>query len=224
MAWSGERLTGSNARRSRTAQLLVWNRRLHYYLGLYLLFFCWLFAITGLLLNHPEWMFAQFWPNRIQTAQQRQVTVSHAASAYDQAREVMRQFDLEGELQWPASRPGPGMLAFQLIRPGLLTDVTVDLATGRASVRRNDLNGWGVLNQLHTFIGVHPGDPVNKREWMLTTVWALSMDAVAAGLILMIVSSLIMWYRIAAERRAGLVALLLGVATCAAFILGFSWP
>ena len=28
------------------------NRRAHYYLGLYFLFFLWLFAFTGLLLNH----------------------------------------------------------------------------------------------------------------------------------------------------------------------------
>ena len=45
----------------------VWNRRLHYYLGLCLLFFTWLFVFTGLLLNHPRWQFAQFWPNRMQS-------------------------------------------------------------------------------------------------------------------------------------------------------------
>jgi hypothetical protein len=39
---------------------LVWNRRVHYYLGLYLLFFIWLFAFTGVLLNHPRWQYAQF--------------------------------------------------------------------------------------------------------------------------------------------------------------------
>lgn len=45
---------------------LVWNRRIHYFIGLYLLFFCWLFVFTGLLLNHPRWRFAEFWPNRVQ--------------------------------------------------------------------------------------------------------------------------------------------------------------
>ncbi len=33
----------------------VWNRRLHYYLGLYFLFFLWLFSATGLMLNHQQW-------------------------------------------------------------------------------------------------------------------------------------------------------------------------
>jgi len=35
--------------------LETWNRRLHYYLGLYFLFFLWLFSLTGLMLNHQQW-------------------------------------------------------------------------------------------------------------------------------------------------------------------------
>ena len=34
-----------------------WNRKLHFYTGLFLIVFLWLFAFTGLLLNHPTWMF-----------------------------------------------------------------------------------------------------------------------------------------------------------------------
>ena len=41
-----------------------WNRKLHFYFGLFLLFFTWLFAFTGLLLNHPTWSFAESWTNR----------------------------------------------------------------------------------------------------------------------------------------------------------------
>ena len=36
-------------------RLDVWNRKLHYYLGLYFLFFLWLFSLTGLMLNHQQW-------------------------------------------------------------------------------------------------------------------------------------------------------------------------
>ena len=36
-------------------RLEVWNRKLHYYLGLYFLFFLWLFSLTGLMLNHQQW-------------------------------------------------------------------------------------------------------------------------------------------------------------------------
>ena len=33
-----------------------WNRKLHFYLGLYFLFFLWLFSLTGLMLNHGQWL------------------------------------------------------------------------------------------------------------------------------------------------------------------------
>lgn len=38
----------------------TWNRKIHIYLGLYFLFFLGLFSISGLVLNHPQWAFAQF--------------------------------------------------------------------------------------------------------------------------------------------------------------------
>ena len=37
----------------------TWNQKLHIYLGLYFLVFLWLFAVSGLLLNHG-WQFAEF--------------------------------------------------------------------------------------------------------------------------------------------------------------------
>jgi hypothetical protein len=40
----------------------TWNRKAHYYLGLYLLLFIWLFSLTGLLLNHPRWALSRI-PN-----------------------------------------------------------------------------------------------------------------------------------------------------------------
>jgi hypothetical protein len=69
----------------------VWNRKLHYYLGLYFLLFLWLFAFSGLLLNHGAWSFAQFFPNRKVTILERAVQPPTSASDLDQARELTRQ-------------------------------------------------------------------------------------------------------------------------------------
>lgn len=79
------------------------------------------------------------------------------------------------------------------------------------------------MHLLHTFTGVPAADTKNTRDWTLTTVWALSMDAVAVGLIVMILGSYIMWYRLKAKRRGGAVALVLGFLTCGAFVVGLSW-
>jgi len=135
----------------------------------------------------------------------------------------MRQFGIAGEIQWPAALPAGAPFAFQVSRPGLAIEVKADLNSGRATLQRNDVNAWGVMHVLHTFIGVRSGDPRSARDWALTTVWALSMDAVAAGLIVMVFSSYIMWYRLKAKRLGGAIALLLGFLTCAAFVRGLDW-
>ena len=202
---------------------LVWNRRVHYYVGLYLLFFCWLFAFTGLLLNHPDWTFAQFWPQRVQTTMERSVGIGGRSSDLERARDAMRQLGLAGEIQWPATPTAPGTLAFQVSRPGRIVDVRIDVATSRATLQHTQLNSWGVLHLLHAFTGVRMGDTRNSRDWLLTSVWAYSMDALALGLIVMVASSYLMWYRLKTKRRYGWIALILGYATCAAFLTSLAW-
>jgi hypothetical protein len=218
-----DRMTAQRPGRGAADSLLVWNRRLHYYLGLYLLFFTWLFAFTGLLLNHPRWQFPQFWQTRIQSTTEHELEAVTVVADIDRAREVTRQLGIAGELQWPASQPPNGPFTFQVSRPGLIVDVKADFRAGRASLQRTQLNGWGVLHVLHTFTGAPAADSRNRRDWMLTTVWALSMDAVAAGLIVMVLSSYIMWYRLRAKRLGGILALLVGFISCGAFVWAGRW-
>ena len=210
-------------RRAATDTFLVWNRRVHYYLGLYLLFFTWLFAFTGLLLNHPRWEFAQFWPKRVQTTTEHRFQVLPLTTDVERARDLMRQIGIAGEMQWPTAQPPGGPFTFQVSRPGLVIEVKAELQSGRATLQRSDLNGWAVMQVLHTFSGVRSGDSRNTRDWTLTTIWALSMDAVAAGLILMVFTSYIMWYQLKPKRRWGAVAVSLGCLTCIAFVAGLRW-
>ena len=146
-----DRVAAERPRRGALDSFLVWNRRVHFYLGLYLLFFTWLFAFTGLLLNHPRWQFAQFWPNRIQSTTEHTVGSVTTGADLDRAREVMRQLGIDGEVQWPATQPANGPFTFQVSRPGLVVDVKADLLTGRATMQRTQLNAWGVMHVLHTF-------------------------------------------------------------------------
>jgi len=210
-------------RRAALDSFLVWNRRVHFYLGLYLLFFTWLFAFTGLLLNHPRWQFAQFWPNRIQNTTEHTLESVTGASDIDRARDVMRQLGITGEIQWPAIQPVNGPFTFQVNRPGLNVEVKADLRGRHATVQRTQVNAWGVAHVLHTFTGAPAADSRNRRDWTLTTVWALSMDAVAAGLIVMVLGSYVMWFRLRAKRIGGIVALALGFLTCGAFMGALRW-
>lgn len=201
----------------------VWNRKLHYYLGLFLLFFVWLFALSGLLLNHSNWKFAEFWSNRKETTYERPVTVPVPGSDLVQANDLMRQLDLTGEVEWTATRNGDSRLDFRVTRPGHIFEIKTDLGQKQATVKRIDLNAWGVMRLLHTFTGVRTNDTRNERDWFLTSVWAFAMDAVAAGLILMVLSSLYMWYQLPEKRCLGAIILSLGFLIAGLFCVGLRW-
>lgn len=200
-----------------------WNKKLHIYLGLYFLLFLWLFAFTGLLLNHPLWRFAAFWPQRVETSYERSIDPITAGGDLERARSVMRQLDLTGEIDWPPRQPGPDRLEFTVNRPGKMNRVSVDLAANRASVQHIEINAWGVMHVLHTFSGTRANNPEAKRDWSLTTLWVAAMDALAAGLIFIVLSSYYMWWRLRAKRRAGSFCLAAGVLACGFFAFGLSW-
>lgn len=199
-----------------------WNRRVHYYLGLYLLFFVWLFCFTGLLLNHPDWRFADFWPTRLQNTVQFPIRRPPAANDLEQARNILAQLRIAGEIEWTSEREGAGRLDFRVSRPGHVVDIKADLDRGEATVQSTDVNAWGVMRILHTFTGVRSGDERNQRDWILTVLWAFAMDAVAAGLAVIVVGSYYMWWRLPQKRMWGLVALLSGWTACAFYILGLT--
>src|SRR5207247_6835395 len=93
-----------------------WNRKLHYYAGLFLLFFMWLFAVTGLVLNHPTWNFAESWSKRTETNSERAITALGPELRGDlaQALEIMRQLGIEGEILWTTTRSDPNQFDFQV--------------------------------------------------------------------------------------------------------------
>lgn len=200
-----------------------WNRRLHFYSGLYLLLFLWLFAFTGLLLNHGQWKFAEFWPQRQVTRYELTITAPAAESDVERAEEILRQAGIRGEIEWTKSRVEADVLEFRAGRPGHMFEIRADLRAGRAAVQRTELNAWGVTRILHTFTGVRLNDKRNARDWWATRLWAFSMDAVAAGLIFMVLSSVWMWWSQKRKRAAGLAALAAGTAVCGLFVAGLRW-
>ena len=214
---------------SRAARLRAgcerWNRKLHVYAGLFLLFFLWLFAFSGLLLNHPSWNFAESWNNRHETNYVQAITVPGPEVKGDlrQARMILQQLGIEGEILWTTTRTDANQFDFQVRRPGHFFFLKADLGQHRVTVRHSVVNLWGVMKVLHSFTGVQMEDARQSRDWALTTVWAFSMDAVAAGLVFMVLSSLYMWFKLPQKRLGGAVALGLGSLICVLFCVGLRW-
>jgi hypothetical protein len=98
--------------------------------------------------------------------------------------------------------------------------VEAELAAGTASVKEIRVNAFGVLDGLHKLTGVKLDEPERQRDWVWTWVWSATMDALAIGWIVLVLTGVYLWWRIPAKRLGGAVALALGIASCAFFVLG----
>lgn len=196
----------------------LWNRKFHYYLGLFFLFFLWLFSLTGLLLNHPQWRIAS--GDRNETRYEQSVEPPRGDTEFARARDVMRQLKLSGEINWPAAQK-PEHLDFGISRPNDASQIQVDLRQNLASVQHFSNSRWATFRIFHTFSGARFDAPATERDWILTTVWVVAMDALAVALIVMVFGSYYMWFRLKKKRALGVVALSAGVLSCGLFVSGF---
>src|SRR3954468_13380780 len=103
----------------------LWNRRFHYYLGLFFLFFLWLFSLTGLLLNHGSWRIAAAANQRKETRYEQPRTGRAGDSDRARARSVAAQLGLKGEIDLPATPQAPGHFDFQIARPNDASQIKV---------------------------------------------------------------------------------------------------
>jgi hypothetical protein len=195
----------------------VWNRKLHFYLGLYFLFFLWLFSLTGLMLNHQQWFTDLY--ERHQTVYDPPIETPAGETREEQARDVIRQLNLTGEIDWPASQP-VGHIDFNVSRPNGAAQVRVDLNAKQAYVKEFKNGGLHAFQIFHTFSGSRFNQPASRRDWLVTSMWVFAMDALAAGLIVMVLGSYYMWWRLKKQKAVGLATLFLGMLSCAAFVTG----
>ena len=196
----------------------ILNRKVHIYLGLALLLFVILFSGTGLLLNH-HWAFEDFWPQRQTTDFERTFKRPNVTGDMAMARDLMAQLGFRGEVNQMDTTPD-GRFTIHTGRPGESLKIDADLTTGRATVRRVTVNGWGVVRTLHTFVGVSADDPTQARDWWMTRIWSLALDLTAIGLILLVMGGLIEAWAANPRRTLGLLTFGLAGVACAAFVIG----
>lgn len=191
----------------------LWSRRLHTHIGLFLLFFLWLFTLSGIVLNHPKWRFAEFWSVRSEISRELRIVPLTDTGGLAVCRDLLQQMGIRGEISGRIHTSVPTLIAFRVVRPGDIYDITAHLDTGLATVRQIHLNGWGVVNMLHSFSGVRRSDPSLHQNWWATDIWRLSMDVLSVGLILIVLSGICLWFIKARFRLWGTVALFLGIFT-----------
>jgi hypothetical protein len=203
----------SNARAAR-----LWNRKLHVWLGLYFLLFIWLFAVSGLILNH-HWEATQFYQTE-EKLLTRHAIRAPAGEDLEVAKALAAQLQLRGEVTNAARDEESKALRFNVQRPGTAFQVTADLIKGEAEVEQRGPGGWRLLHTLHTFTGVSLTDAERQRNWPLTMVWIIAMDALALGLIVMLGTGIYLWWQMRSKRAIGLVALGSGTGLCLWLLFG----
>lgn len=182
-------------------------RWLHIYtsvLGLAAVLF---FSVTGITLNHPDWMFGGVqrrhdYRGQLQT-EWLGSTVSGQQKPCNQLRIVeflRREHGLHGAVDEFREEETEGTVGFK--GPGYSADVFFDRATGKYEVTELSEGLVAVLNDLHK--GRHTG-----------TAWSLVIDITAVLLVIISASGLALLLFIRRRRVPGAIIALLGAAAVA---------
>ena len=111
----------------------------------------WLFSLTGLFLNHPQWAVNEYRANTEWIEAAVAVTSPGGEDPLENANHYLRELSLEGELIGVRELKEKHEFRFDVLRPGYKVRVRIDQQSGTAKVSRQKFDGYGMLNQLHTF-------------------------------------------------------------------------
>ena len=125
-----------------------WNTKLHIYVGLFSLLFLWLFAVSGVIMNHPLWFGGP--PARSEFEQP--VELPSGIDDQATAEALLEQLGISGEIIFIV--PKKDHLTFRVVRPNRRMVVDVDLQSRIAVVRTAIPKAATVLLALHTSTGV----------------------------------------------------------------------
>ena len=187
---------------------LAFNRKIHIYLGLFLLLFIWLFCISGLIINHGEWKFAGFYEQRKERKTDFTFPVSSLNHNPELVRLVFTKLDIAGEVENIKSTSES--IDFRVHSPGTVRDIHIDPSSGKGTLKEIKFNFWGKLKTLHTHNGVNKMDLSKTPNWIITKIWRFTMDMIAIILILLCLGSWVMWYRVRQDYQLGYFLLAFG--------------
>ena len=78
-----------------------WNKKIHIYLGLYMLLFLWLFSISGLFINHHNWFERP--PQPVQVKWEKPIELPQGADDQAKAEDLRAQLGLSGRFSGPGA-------------------------------------------------------------------------------------------------------------------------
>lgn len=183
-------------------------RKIHIYAGLALFLPLFIFAASGFMLNH-RWDPWDNFDERTETIDSITVRIPESGTGLEKAAAILVALKMEGEINTLIQEPERDHMLIRSVRPGRFVEINLAPSTGRGTLKVTNLNSWSLLNNLHTFTGLHSNIP-EKKNWFWTSVWSGVIDLTALIMVLLLGTGLYMWTGLQRERRTGLIILELG--------------
>lgn len=198
--------------------ILPGSRELHFYLGLFFSPLLVLFAVSTLMLNHRG--SAAIRPTSISQTATEAIPVDPTGTpgSLAQARDLLRQLGIRGEIDYLSHDPRNGTLMIPVTTPGEIVRVDVDLKSRSARVSRREQGLAGALVYLHKMPGPH--NAALRGNWAGTVWWAALADGVVYGLLLITMTGLWLWWRSRPGRVPGVLAIGAGVVSLLTLLVG----
>ncbi|MHC4626880.1 MAG: hypothetical protein ACYTDV_07855 [Planctomycetota bacterium] len=175
-----------------------WLRDTHLLLGLFSFLFVLMYGVSSVKIAHPTW----FSRRPVVTETRLVIGSENGGGARDIARELMDRHGVRGELrQVQQTETG---YELRIVRPGTTYQVSYSRETGETTVRTTTVNFSGMLVSIHVIAGLW-------HEFGLTNLWGLLVGVVSAGLIVLGLTGIYLWFKIHKERVVGIVLLALNL-------------
>ena len=184
-----------------------WTRDLHLYLGLFACPFVLVFAVSTFLLNHPSTEPRAAGSEIIH--KDAPVEVPEGVGTIEQARKILRQLNVSGEIDYVRHRAREERLLIPVSKPGESIKVEVDLRARTATVERQRQGLAAALIYLHKLPGPH--NVKIRGNWIYTVWWGVLADTTVYAILFLTVSGLYLWWMVKPERRTGWALLAAGI-------------
>lgn len=187
-------------------------RDLHLYLGLFSSPFVLLFAVSVFFLVHT-------WLPRLtpETASTRVVTAWTLPADWqklsgrpliDALKPGLEKAGVPGEVGFVQYSAAQQKLTIPVTIPGRETTVTLNVASGEATIVTRERGLAPALVTLHKSPGQHGG--AIHMNWVFIAAWRWVSDATACLILFVSVSGIYLWYVLRAERRVGFILIFAG--------------
>lgn len=191
-------------------------RDLHLYFGLFISPIVVVFSLSVISLNHA-WL---PWGGRVEggeTISTAEISLDLSQENLELAKDVQRQINIPGEIDFIHRNDDRGRLAFPITAPGYRAEIEVDTQSGAVVVEEFRTGVWDAMNYLHKMPGPH--NVSVRGNWIFTNVWAWLADWTVYLVLFVSASGVFLWTALKAERRAGIVFLGTGVMSFLVLVL-----